>query len=103
LKKDLSVEQQLEIIRLALEMGAKLNIAFHRIPSKQEAMEIAQQFAELMNCSYQVREDKQWINLDRLSSVDMTVFYKQSAEEKKLLLLAELAELEKGEQEHATN
>jgi hypothetical protein len=98
LTKELDIEQIMTVVRKALEMGAKLDISFHRIPSKQEALVIAKQLSEQMGCSFEVRDDKHWINLDRLSTLDVTVFYKLSIEDKKKKILAELAALEEGEQ-----
>jgi hypothetical protein len=104
LTKELAIEQMMTVVRKALEMGAKLDISFHRTPSKQEALVIAKQLAEQMGCSFDVRDDKHWINLDRLSALDVTVFYKPSIEDKKKKLLAELAALEQGDQvNEATN
>jgi hypothetical protein len=44
---NLTVEQKMEYLRKALEMGASIDIRFHHVEEETEALEIANSFSKL--------------------------------------------------------
>jgi hypothetical protein len=100
----MNIEQKLEFIQKALEMGATVQVRFHGIPSKQEAEKIAIEFSEMVDAPFKDEENKgtNWLNVrDSRKGVDISIFYDLSKEEKQAMLLKQLAELNKDEEETA--
>lgn len=51
----MNIDKQLEVLRKALESGAKVSVEFFNYRNEQQAEEIAQEFATLTN-----EETKKW-------------------------------------------
>jgi hypothetical protein len=104
MKNELSIEQKMKVIRFALENGANIDINFHEF-SQADGEVLAAEISGMTKTKYEKRsgDSYQWFSIYK-KGLYISVFYKQSIEEKKSLLLAELAALEKGEQvNEATN
>jgi hypothetical protein len=100
----MNIEQKLEFIQKALEMGAVVQVKFHGIPSKQEAERIAAEFSGMLEIPYEESENKEtyWFNVrDSRKGVDIAVFYELSKAEKQAELLKQLAKLNTDEEETA--
>jgi hypothetical protein len=99
-KVELLIDQKLQIIRKALELGAEIDIRFHRVPSREEAKKIIGIFSKILNKPIKNHDDK-WFSLERMPEIDVTAFYKLSNEEKESQLMEELERLKKGGQVNA--
>ncbi|MEK3821409.1 hypothetical protein MKY20_20250 [Cytobacillus sp. FSL W8-0315] len=100
MKNNMPIDQQLEIIREALVMGADITLNFHGINSREEGFKIINEMSSLTGAA--VKDGSTTFQLDYFESpVNCTVFYKLSMEEEKERLLQELnrmnAELAKGD------
>lgn len=98
MNKELSIEQKMEIIQFALEKGARIDIKFHRF-TKQNGELLAREFSEMMNTTFKDNSGSthQWFEI-YTGNFDVAIFYKLSNEDKKAMLLKELAALEDGGQ-----
>jgi hypothetical protein len=99
---ELSIEQKLELIRFALEKGANIDIHFHGL-SKTDGESLAVDFCGMTNTTFEKKfgGTTQWFKIYPGNDLEVSIFYKYSIEEEKAKLLAELAELEQGEQVNA--
>lgn len=100
MKIKMPIDQQLEIIREALEKGADITLNFHGIKSQEEAKQIVGRMSELTGAS--VKKSDKYFSLDQFETpISCAVFYKLSIEERKENLHQELnrmnAELAKGD------
>lgn len=52
MKKEMSIEEKLEYVRIALEMGANVDLTFHNIKTKAEAKKAAVELSKVANLSH---------------------------------------------------
>lgn len=97
----MNIDQKMEFIRKALEMGADVDVKFYEVFSKQEAEEIAAKFSEMLDVPYEEleRDGTRWLRLDDYKKgVHITIFYTLNKEEKEGELLKQLTELKQDEE-----
>jgi LPS O-antigen subunit length determinant protein (WzzB/FepE family) len=84
---EMNMEQKLACLQKAIEMGADIQISFHDIREKQEAVETAGVFSELLGNPViskrsQERKTLGWFNVDNYEEqIRMTAFYDIEEEE----------------------
>lgn len=93
---EMSIEQKLEIIRVALEKGSSVSLNIHGDFSKAAAEEVVNNLAEKFEIPVKNVGVGDWFNIGT-HPFELTIFYKLSNEDKKKELLAQLAELEGGQ------
>jgi hypothetical protein len=97
MRKELSIEQKMEVIRFALEKGANIDISFHEL-SKTVSEALAVELCEMTNAIYEKRfgDTCQWLKIHPGEDLEVSIFYKYSIEEQKEKLMEELSRLEGG-------
>jgi hypothetical protein len=76
----LSIDEKLEYIRQALELGADVSLGFHDCREKEEAEKLATTLSELINLPVEHRacEDSslRWLKINyKYSELETTIFY----------------------------
>lgn len=95
MKNNLSVDQQVEIVKEAIERGAKVQLSFFHITSREEAAKIIDRMAEITGGEVQDRNNIETFSLNAFTTpVDCSVFYNLSNKEKKEKLLKQLEAIE---------
>lgn len=90
----MTIDQKLEILKRAMELGANVDVSFHRRKNRDEAGAIANELK--LEFEEVGTEDVNWLkfNDNNEYQFEISIFYKKSKEERKKQLLAELEELE---------
>lgn len=94
----MTIEQKMDIIQKAVEMGANIAATFYDVSSREEAEKISEEFSQMLDTPYSHSEKTgtSWFSVHKSSEdINVTAFYQTSREEKKAVLLKQLAELEK--------
>ncbi|OLS39103.1 hypothetical protein [Bacillus sp. MRMR6] len=97
MRKEMSIDEKLVIIREAMEKGAEVHVSFHGVISQSAGKEIIERMAELTGAKIRHSEKNQSYGFEVLtgpSGFDAAVFYEPSKEDYKSKLLKQLAELE---------
>jgi 2-phospho-L-lactate guanylyltransferase (CobY/MobA/RfbA family) len=93
MKKESTINEQIEILRQMLKMGAIVRTSFHSVSSKKEAKAIIEKFAEMMDVSYQ-EYDTYFTIMDLDAPIDLSVHFKLSKEEQREALAKQIAEID---------
>jgi hypothetical protein len=97
-RKEMTVEEKVAIVREAIEQGAEVNLSFHGVISLQKGEEIINRMAELTGAKVSHSEQNNILRFEVLTGpkgLDATVFYEPSKEDYKANLLKQLAEIQK--------
>lgn len=74
----LNIEQKMEYLRKALEMGADIDVKFYNVGNKKDALQTAKELSDFINIPYEQRsrEDTNWLRIDSKDwSLRTTVYY----------------------------
>lgn len=79
----LNIEQKLDIIRKALEHGARIDLNIHKVIGEEKAKEIIAEIVEDTDLGYELENNRRWFHQeDRLSDVNVTVYFELNKDEK---------------------
>jgi uncharacterized ferritin-like protein (DUF455 family) len=97
----MTIEEKMAYIQKAIEMGADIDVDFHRIVGKKQAEKIASEFSQMLSVPYDSKyaNGTYWFKLLNSSKgVDIAVFYELSREESEAEFRKQLEALEKEEE-----
>jgi isopropylmalate/homocitrate/citramalate synthase len=101
MKKEMTVEEKLEIIRWSIENGAQIDMHFHNDLSLEEGQKIINHLTDLTGAKVRHSEHISVLGFEYSTGVkglDAAVFYVKSKEDLKAELKKQLDELVKGEE-----
>jgi hypothetical protein len=92
----MTIEEKMAYIQKAIEMGADIDVHFHKIVGEKVAEKIAIEFSRMLGVRYTQHQNTgtYWYKLrDSSKGVDIAVFYELSEEELEVELRKQLEEL----------
>lgn len=91
----MNIEQKLEILKLAIERGANIDVHFHEIPSSVQAEKDAAIFENITNSIAEKRSHggSEWLKI-YADNLHLAFYYNANKEERIAQLQKELEELE---------
>jgi hypothetical protein len=98
MRKEMTVEEKLAVVREAIVKGADVNLSFHGVISLQKGEAIINRMAELTGAKVNHSEQNNILRFETLTGpkgLNVTVFYELSKEDHKSNLLKQLAEIQK--------
>jgi hypothetical protein len=81
----MTIDQKLNLIRRALELGANVNVYIHDIETKEEAKEIENKLQPLTSAPFEEEESEnnQWLqSQDHENNIGIIVFYEKPSPSK---------------------
>jgi hypothetical protein len=92
----MTIEEKMAYIQKAIEMGADIDVHFHRIIGEEAAEKIANEFSQMLGTPYKREQNTgtYWFKIkDYSKGIDFVTFYELSEEEMKAELRKQLEEL----------
>lgn len=98
MRKEMTVDEKLAVIREAIEKGADVNLSFHGVVTLKKGEEIINRLADLTGAEVSHSEKSNILNFKMFTGpkgLNASVFYELSKEDHKANLLKQLAEIQK--------
>jgi hypothetical protein len=92
----MKIEQKMEFLKRAIEMGADVTVNFHGIIGEKQAEKVAAEFSQMLGVAYEQKQNTgtYWYKIkDSSKGVNIAVFYELSEEELETELRKQLEEL----------
>lgn len=76
----MTIEEKLAYLQKAIEMGADIQVSFHDLRKKEEAVKAAEELSEMMKQPFEYKSYKgsDWLKIyNPESAIDTTFFYEE--------------------------